>query len=451
MLSDYQYLRKWLAQANVLIHSGSGSSLARLNEKKQLVAGKNSGNGLLNKVTAMTCTAEREKIKSICIDAARQADQFGQYMGLKSQFTETFTGFNWQSCTIERLASLIQSLVNSAHGQAVEAAIALNKSVNTGFSRHCNELSGLTDSNWFSMLLDQLQSSWTQFHKINQSEKDLGCFKSLLVETAHDTIQFRQESDEAPDNALIDCVSEAINLAITEFVNRNQKKRKDIEWVVYPINSFMADQEIPMATAEAYGKTPKALKSISSKQLLESGLVTSKSEYQALSEDLGRIYMEWPGIMPRLQAFRKLQIFNPGLDNSDFTILMRRWSYDEQERWHKIVNNTSFDNNDAALPILAEIFRQTIHTLGRNGHLHPRVLNAIQFIDLKSLSTANIISQLQAFSTICYGLGGNCLAAEAMADIINQSPMEQEVIQKILNAWHDPEALEELADALAEG
>ena len=293
MRSDYQYLRNWLAQANVLIKSGSGSSPARLNEKKQLVAGRGSGKGLLNKVASMKNATEREQIKATCLNAAKRADQLGHNMGLKAKFTETFTGFNWPSFTVENLATLIRSLVESAHGQAVEATTILNKSISTGFSRHCNELSELTESDWFSILQDQLQNSWNQFHKINQSEKDLGSFKSLLVETANDTIRSRQESDEAPDETLINCVSEAINQAITEFVNKNQKERKDIEWVVYPINSLITEQETPMASAEAYGKTPKALKSISSEQLIDSGLIASKSEYQALSEDLGQIYMVW--------------------------------------------------------------------------------------------------------------------------------------------------------------
>ena len=38
-----------------------------------------------------------------------------------------------------------------------------------------------------------------------------------------------------------------------------------------------------------------------------------------------------------------------------------------------------------------------------------------------------------------------------MADIINQVSMSQETIQKIINTWHAPEVLEELADEISEG
>ncbi len=451
MLSDYHYLRKWLKQADLIIKNGEGSSPARLNEKKQIVAGKSLKKGLLKKVSSMKGNTERELVKSVCLKTARKADQLGCEMGLEEQFTRIYTQFDWQSATIEGVANTIRSLVDSAHGQAIETVSILEKSINTGFSRHCNELSELTESDWFSRLLEQLNNTWKQFHAKNNSDKDLSYFKNLLVETTSEKIRARQEADEAPDETLINCVSEAINQAITEFVNKHQKDRKDIEWVVYPINSLTRDQENPMASAQAYAETPKALQSITSQQLIASGLIATPLEYKAFSEDLGRIYMEWPGIEPRLKAFRQLQVFNPGLSNDDFSILMRRWSYDEQERWCNILNNTPFENNDAASPILAEVFRQAIHTLGRNGHLHPRVLNAIQFIGLKSLSTSNIIDQLQAFSTLCYGLDGQCLSAEEMAGIINKASMSPDTIQKIINAWHDPEELEELADELSEG
>lgn len=155
-----------------------------------------------------------------------------------------------------------------------------------------------------------------------------------------------------------------------------------------------------------------------------------------LCDDLGRLYMEWSGIRPRLQAFRKLQRFNPTFTQRDFGLLMRAWSVEEQTIWCEQLNSAKGNESEAC--------RKVFKVLGKHWHFHSRTLDAIDHIDSQSLASTSLFDQLQALSTLCTGLQGQCMGQKEMAEIINHQRLNEDLISQIQKAWHHPEALDEI-------
>ncbi|MGB1272599.1 MAG: hypothetical protein ACPG5T_11050 [Endozoicomonas sp.] len=214
-----------------------------------------------------------------------------------------------------------------------------------------------------------------------------------------------------------------------------------IEWSLEAPRPEIHESESDQDPSDCLEPPPPLTSTVTEQQLSEAGLLTSPSDYQQLCDDLGRLYMKWSGIRPRLQAFRKLQIFNPAFNHRDFGLLMRAWSVEEQTTWCEQLNSAKGNESEAC--------RKVFKVLGKHWHFHSRILNAIDHIDSQSLASTSLFDQLQALSTLCTGLQGQCMRQKEIAGIINSKQLNDDLVSQIQKAWHHPEALDEINGRLS--
>ena len=191
--------------------------------------------------------------------------------------------------------------------------------------------------------------------------------------------------------------------------------------------------------------TPPQKPSISDKELYKTGLVANEQEYEELCDIMGTPFMHWPGIKPRLEAFRQLQHFNPGISNQHFKVLMDFMEPDQIEHW---VSSMCHFSEVANYNGILGAVEKAIQIIAGQQQVSPAVLNVLPYISMDGLSTPYLLSQLSALNMLVKSLGEDCLNLSEMATAINHHLLPPPTIEQINNAWKNPEALAHASQCL---
>ncbi len=448
MFSKYWCLYKWLKQAEDLIENGYGNNLARLNKKNQLVADKYPERYFINQSSSIDSKEERKQITAVCLKVAQKADQIGCIIKSKVSFTDKFSQFYYQSASIEDFANMIKSLIESSSGKVIEAVGIIERSINSDFSSHCNEISELAEDYWIENLQIQLYDIWKQFDSKNSSDNNLGYFKEALLDITNECLNSRVESNPTIDKTLVNSVRWRISNVISNIEIKKQKEIKYVEWDPTTIKPSIVDSDLDCFFEESCVQISSNFKSISFQYLIDSGLLSGYEEYEILRDNFGSTYIIWPGFESRLEAFRVLQSFNSSIDNDDFAILMKSWSKDEQDNWCDIMSASIKVNNNKSSIGLLEAYRKVFITLGRNKLIHSEIIDAIQYLDIKTLSDGKIMNKLNALNTLSYGVSEISLGTENIVIILNDSLLDLETMNCIFDSWDNVELLKDILNSL---
>ncbi len=433
-----------------------------------------------------------EKIRILCIETANRADELGRTLGLDKRFARHIEALDWHALTIKELALELDELLKSKQGQLLSSLEAVEQHL----------LTEASDSS--EAFRESLKSTWTEFQRLmgGNTQENLNLFKQMLNDTlsqypepfpasedvsgtktpngktsqlrnqfnnfcydedCYDEDCYDEDEDEDEEDEEEEEEEEEENRVNHQTANSSpminvqneptlpasaSKASETIEFKHTPyINKDQPDASTPenKHDVDFSEYSPIMSDAVNKEALKEKKLIRSSREYQLLCDNLGQNYMEWPGVVPRLQAFKNLQKINPSLNANDFVILMRALPASEQEDWCQRINAIP---ETAASNKLIPHCRDALYLLASHSHVDPQILAIIRSLELNALSTSDILHQLQALSTLFQGLEGVNLEHQVMVFLVNEHLISENTMESIQEAWHDPDQLAELRNQL---
>ena len=171
---------------------------------------------------------------------------------------------------------------------------------------------------------------------------------------------------------------------------------------VQKTNQRAAQPQPPLVTAE---------------QLWREGLIANEAEYKELQGAVPQQRLSHQSIIPALRAFRKLQDFNPEINNKHFVSMIHHWSVEDFNRWIAVVNGAS-RAQDMMWPV-----SQAMMLFARVDKVPPELVDIIRFLDMNALSTPYLLKQLRTLAMCEAELSGliEPLAIEDMAYLLNRN------------------------------
>ena len=232
--------------------------------------------------------------------------------------------------------------------------------------------------------------------------------------------------------------------------NHHQNLEENYQFPLFAHQEELANRKrLEQKPAQPHYKTvsgtPPQEPSISGQELHQAGLVHNQEEYDELCRIMGPQFMHWPGVKPRLQAFRYLQRFNPGFTNRHFKTLMSHMGEQNIELWMNSMNQLA---QSGRYNNLLEHVEFAVRVAAKQRQVTPEVLEVLPYLNMNGLSGSNLLSQLSALTMLAQNLGNDCLTVQEMAIAINHNLLTNLNIQQISNAWQSPRELAQLNQSL---
>ena len=291
---------------------------------------------------------------------------------------------------------------------------------------------------------------------LNDSIRSLAKDTVELIDNCKDAEGMLVKVREACDEELAGILKKDADLRLS--IELFTKPLDDIELLVRSPVPAQPLEYIPPAPATSTQKpaqphyktvsdTPPQAPSISGEELHQAGLVHNQNEYNDLCRIMGHQFMQWPGVKPRLEAFRHLQRFNPGFTNQEFNTLMIHMGSQNIETWMNSMNQFAQSGHYNSL---LEHVEFAVSVAAKQRQVTPEVLEVLPYLTMNGLSGSNLLSQLSALTMLAQSLGRNALTAQEMAIAINHNLLTDLIIQHINDAWQSPQKLAQLNQSLVD-